>query len=149
MENIINVKFRIKSIEKEEYSTTIDGIDLSAMDESNLAFQYRISTEFNLTEDEIVVRPEIRYKYNQTQVFVGGADVVFYVQDLSSIVKIDSDKMQLDISVDILPTLLSAAYSTLRGLVHTQLIGTPLASFPIPLLEVNNLLTKNGLSVRN
>ena len=49
--------------------------------------------------------------------------------------------------VNIFPTLLSAAYSSLRGIVYARTLATPLEKYPIPIIDINTLLSKNGISI--
>jgi hypothetical protein len=53
----------------------------------------------------------------------------------------------INVKADIFPSLLGTAYNSLRGIIYVRTIGTPIAKYPIPMIEVKTLVEKNGISV--
>lgn len=142
-----NVLFRLSSINGETISNNIANVDLSNLSGDNLVFQYRMETEIRLSANEIVVIPSIKYSYDRKTLLEMNAHFVFSVQNLKSIIQLDTEKNEINVSADIFPTIVSASYSSLRGLVHARTEGTPLADYPLPMIEIGVLMSKNGINV--
>ena len=147
METKNNIKYRIDSINQEEFSLNIEGVDLSNMNDLTLKFQYKMETLLKMNEDLILVKPSVRLLYNESPVLTASVIVSYSVQTLDDAFSIDRDNQQINIKADILPSFIGAAYSTLRGLVYTRTIDTPLATYPIPMIELQTLISKNAISV--
>lgn len=147
METKNNIKYRIDSINQEEFSLNIEGVDLSNMNDITLKFQYKMETLLKMNEDLILVKPSVRLLYNESPVLTASVIVSYSVQTLDNAFSIDRDNQQINIKADILPSFIGAAYSTLRGIVYARTIDTPLATYPIPMIELQTLISKNAISV--
>ena len=147
METKNNIKYRIDSINQEEFSLNIEGVDLSNMNDLTLKFQYKMETLLKMNEDLILVKPSVRLLYNDTPVLTASVIVSYSVQTLEDAFSIDRDNQQINIKADILPAFIGAAYSTLRGIVYVRTVDTPLATYPIPMIEMQTLINKNAISV--
>lgn len=147
METKNNIKYRIDSINQEEFSLNIEGVDLSNMNDLTLKFQYKMETLLKMNEDLILVKPSVRLLYNESPVLTASVIVSYSVQTLDNAFSIDRDNQQINIKADILPYFIGAAYSTLRGIVYARTIDTPLATYPIPMIELQTLISKNAISV--
>lgn len=147
METKNNIKYRIDSINQEEFSLNIEGVDLSNMNDLTLKFQYKMETLLKMNEDLILVKPSVRLLYNESPVLTASVIVSYSVQTLEDAFSIDRDNQQINIKADILPAFIGAAYSTLRGIVYARTIDTPLATYPIPMIELQTLISKNAISV--
>ena len=147
METKNNIKYRIDSINQEEFSLNIEGVDLSNMNDITLKFQYKMETILKMNEDLILVKPSVRLLYNESPVLTASVIVSYSVQTLDNAFSIDRDNQQINIKADILPSFIGAAYSTLRGIVYARTIDTPLATYPIPMIELQTLISKNAISV--
>ena len=147
METKNNIKYRIDSINQEEFSLNIEGVDLSNMNDLTLKFQYKMETLLKMNEDQILVKPSVRLLYNESPVLTASVIVSYSVQTLDNAFSIDRDNQQINIKADILPSFIGAAYSTLRGIVYARTIDTPLATYPIPMIELQTLISKNAISV--
>ena len=147
METKNNIKYRIDSINQEEFSLNIEGVDLSNMNDLTLKFQYKMETLLKMNEDLILVKPSVRLLYNESPVLTASVIVSYSVQTLDNAFSIDRDNQQINIKADILPSFIGAAYSTLRGIVYARTIDTPLAAYPIPIIELQTLISKNAISV--
>lgn len=147
METKNNIKYRIDSINQEEFSLNIEGVDLSNMNDLTLKFQYKMETLLKMNEDLILVKPSVRLLYNESPVLTASVIVSYSVQTLDNAFSIDRDNQQINIKADILPSFIGAAYSTLRGIVYARTIDTPLATYPIPMIEPQTLISKNAISV--
>lgn len=147
METKNNIKYRIDSINQEKFSLNIEGVDLSNMNDLTLKFQYKMETLLKMNEDLILIKPSVRLLYNGSPVLTASVIVSYSVQTLDNAFSIDRDNQQINIKADILPSFIGAAYSTLRGIVYARTIDTPLATYPIPMIELQTLISKNAISV--
>ena len=147
METKNNIKYRIDSINQEKFSPNIEGVDLSNMNDLTLKFQYKMETLLKMNEDLILIKPSVRLLYNGSPVLTASVIVSYSVQTLDNAFSIDRDNQQINIKADILPSFIGAAYSTLRGIVYARTIDTPLATYPIPMIELQTLISKNAISV--
>ncbi len=147
MEDPNNIKFRLVSIANEKTTTIPEGIDLSSISEESLQFQYKIGTVIKLAENTITVVPSIRYMFGGAVLFESCAEFVYSVLSLDAVMDVDKENKKLNMKVNIFPTLLGAAYSSLRGIVYARTLETPLEKYPIPMIDLNTLLSKNGISV--
>ena len=147
METKNNIKYRIDSITQEEFSLNIEGVDLSKMNDNTLKFQYKMETLLKMNENIILVKPSARLLYDDSPVLTASVIVSYSVQTLEDAFSIDRDNQQINIKADILPAFIGAAYSTLRGIVYARTVDTPLATYPIPMIELQTLINKNAISV--
>lgn len=147
MEDPNNIKFKLVSIANEKSSTIPEGIDLSSISEESLQFQYKIGTVINLAENTITVVPSIRYMFGGAVLFESSAEFIYSVLSLDAVMDVDKENKKLNMKVNILPTLLGAAYNSLRGVVYARTEATPLEKYPIPMIDLNTLISKNGISV--
>ena len=147
MEDPNNIKFRLVSIANEKTTTIPEDAKLSSISEESLQFQYKISTVIKLAESTITVVPSIRYMFGGVVLLESCAEFNYSVFPLDAVMDVDKENKKLNMKVDILPTLLGAAYSSLRGIVYTRTLATPLEKYPIPMIDIDTLLSKNGISV--
>ena len=148
MENLNNITFRLASITNEKSSTIPEEITSLDITEKSLQFQYRIETIIKMAENVITIIPQIRYLHLNTKLYEASVEINFSISSLSALIDIDPENRTLEMKVDILPTLLGIAYSTLRGIVYTRTLSSPLESFPIPAIDIKLLAEKNGISVK-
>ena len=147
MEEKVNVKYRLVSIDNERYTPNFEGVDFSSILKEKLKFQYKIDTLIQMSKDTILVTPGIRYTYEGKELLVANAVFAYSVQNLSSAISVDKENQRINVKADIFPALVGAAYSTLRGIVYARTSGTPLAKYPLPMIEVKTLVEKNGISI--
>ena len=147
MEEKVNVKFRLVSIDNERYAPNFERVDSASIPEEKLKFQYKIDTVIQMSKDTILVIPSIRYSYEGNELLVADAIFTYSVLNLDSAIAVDKENQRINVKADIFPSLVGAAYSTLRGIVYARTSGTPLAKYPLPMIEVKTLVEKNGISV--
>ena len=146
MEENGNVTFRLQAIENAKYEPA-EGIESMDFEEKKLLFQFKIDTEIKFSEDIILVIPQIRYSYEGKIIVSASAEFVYAVPGLQSVILVDNVNRQINVKADIFPSLVGTAYSTLRGIVYSNSIGTSLARFPLPMIETQTLVEKNGITV--
>ena len=147
MEEKVNVKFRLISIDNEHYTPNFEGVEINSIPEERLKFQYKIDTVIQMSKGNILVIPSIRYSYENQELLVANAVFTYSVLNLDSAIIVDKENQRINVKADIFPSLVGAAYSTLRGVVFARTSGTPLAKYPLPMIEVKTLVEKNGISV--
>ena len=98
-------------------------------------------------QNTITVIPAIRFLYEKNIIYEASAEFNYTVIPLDSVMEIDRNNMKLNMKTDVIPGFLSAAYSSLRGIVYARTRATPLEKYPIPLIDTEKLLSKNGFSI--
>ena len=147
MEDPNNIKFKLVSISNEKTTTIPGDVDLASISEESLQFQYKIGTIIKFAENTITVVPSIRYMFEGTVLFESSAEFNYSVLSLDAVMDVDKENKKLNMKVNIFPILLGAAYSSLRGIVYARTLTTPLEEYPLPMIDINTLLSKNGISV--
>lgn len=66
-------------------------------------------------------------------------EIIFEIQDLSSVVKVEINE-QLQIENNFLATLAGVCIGTTRGLLAANTKGSPMARFPLPVLNPTEIL---------
>ncbi len=147
MEEKINVRFRLVSIENEVYKQNFSEVTSENINESALKFQYKIRTVIKMSEDIIVVIPSMRYLYKGNVIFETSAEFVYSIQTLAVAIDVDKENNKIIVKSNFFRSLLGTAYSTLRGMLFVRTQETPLAKFPAPLVNVDTLVSKSGTSL--
>lgn len=147
MEDPNNIKFRLVSISNEKTTTIPGDVVLASISEESLQFQYKIGTIIKFAENTITVVPSIRYMFEGAVLFESSAEFNYSVLSLDAVMDVDKENKKLNMKVNIFPPLLGAAYSSLRGIVYARTLTTPLEKYPLPMIDINTLLSKNGISV--
>ncbi len=147
MEEKATVRFRLVSIDNESIKQNFNKDVPKSLNEQTLKFQYKISTVIKMSEDVIVVIPSMRYLYDDDVIFEASAEFVYAVRTLAAAIDVDKENRKINVKSNIFPSLLGASYSTLRGMAFARTKETPLARFPAPMVEVDALLGRNGISV--
>lgn len=147
MDKNANIKFRLTEIRGDRSESFLDGKDLSVLNGDNLVFQYKVISTIIREKKEIVVTPNIRFRYKDNVLFQSCAEFVYKIDDFDDAVSINSEEGTVEVRNDLFTTMVSAAYSSLRGIVYTQLKDTPLATYPLPLIDVRTLTEKNSITI--
>ncbi len=147
MDNSTNVKFRLISISNEVFTPLPDDFDTSLITEESLQFQFKIGTVIKINDNIISIIPSIRYCIDNSPICEARAEFNYSVLSLDTIMDVDKEEKKLNMKVNIFPSLVGAAYSSLRGIVYARTLNSPLEKYPIPMIDINTLLSKNGISV--
>lgn len=147
MEDSINIKLKLVSIENETVERNFDKYSVNDIDVHALKFQYKINTIIKMSENIVVVIPSMRYTYNDTIIFETSAEFVYSILTLSAAINIDKENKKINVKSDIFPSIIGPAYSTLRGMAFIRAKDTPVAKFPAPLIGIDTLIQRNGITV--
>lgn len=144
-EKPINIK--LLSVEELRTVNNFGGKDLAGLSEDTLVFQFKVNATINQSTDTIAIFMAIRYKYENAELFQAESKTVFAINSLNEIITRDDTKNTITFSYDIMPTLVGASYSTLRGIVFKETQNEPLEKFPMPLLPMKVLVEKCTITV--
>lgn len=147
MEDPNNIKFRLVSISNEKTTAIPEDSNLASISEESLQFQYKIGTIIKFAENTITVIPSIRYMFEGAVLFESSAEFNYSVLSLDAVMDVDKENKKLNMKVNIFPSLLGAAYSSLRGIVYVRTLATLLEKYPIPMIDIDTLISRNGISV--
>ena len=73
----------------------------------------------------------------------------FSIDNLSAAIVVDKENQTINTKVDILPTFVSTAYDTLRGIVYVRSSEVFLSKYPTPMIKVETLVQKNGITIED
>lgn len=149
MENNLNIRFRLASIEQEKLTLNIQDIDVARFDDNQLKFQYKIETLIQMSKDTILVKPSIRYLYEEKTLLELSVVLNFSVNNLSAVITVDKENQTINTKADIIPTFIGSAYSTLRGIVYARSSEVFLSKYPAPMIDLDTLVQKNGITVED
>lgn len=139
-EKPINIK--LLTVEETKKVNNCGGKDLSGLSEDALEFRFKVDSTVNLAKETMTVNMAIRYRYEGADLFQAESKTVFVVHSLGEIITRDDSNNTITFSFDIVPTLVGASYSTLRGIVYKETINGPLERYPMPLMPMKVLVEK-------
>lgn len=89
----------------------------------------------NLKQGIIVIYLKFFYNYAGKNILSYEAGFHFQIR------KTENQLSETDLS-NLFPTLFRIAHDTLRGMVAVRTLGTPLANYPVPLVDLNRIFNK-------
>lgn len=144
-EKPINIK--LLTVEETRIVNNCGIKDLSSLSEDVLGFQFKVDAKVNSAKETITIDMAIRYRYENADLFLAGSKTIFVVNSLGEIITRDDSNNTITFSFDIVPTLVGASYSTLRGIVYKETKNGPLEKYPIPLMPMKVLVEKCSFSI--
>ncbi len=144
-EKAINIK--LLAVEETRIVNNCGGKDLSGLSEDVLGFQFKVDAKVNPAKEAITIDIAIRYRYENADLFLAGSKTLFIVNSLEDIITRDDSQNTITFSFDIVPTLVGASYSTLRGIVYKETKNGPLEKYPMPLMPMKVLVEKCSFSI--
>ena len=146
-EKPINIK--LLSVEETSIVNNYGGKDLSGLSEDVLSFQFKVNVMVSPAKETLTVDMAVRYRYDNADLFLAESKTVFVVKSLDEIITRDESKNTITFSFDIVPTLVGASYSTLRGIVYKETKNGPLEKYPMPLMPMKVLVEKCVFSIED
>lgn len=147
MDTKFNVRFKLIAIVDRINDQHIAEKDLSSLTGDTLQFMWKVATEVNVSSGTVMVLIGVRYKYLNEELVTLEHAYTYEIPDLKDIVDIDAETNTVTFKIDILPTLVAASYSTSRGITYERVKDTELANYPVPMISMDVLMSKNGLSL--
>lgn len=147
MEKEKSINIKLLSVEETGIFNNCGGKDLTDLSEDVLTFQFKVDATVNLAKETIAINMAIRYRYENADLFQAESRTVFVVNSLDEMITRDDSKNTITFSFDIVPTLVGASYSTLRGIVYKETKNGPLEKYPLPLMPMKVLVDKCVFSV--
>jgi hypothetical protein len=143
----IQVNINVLSIE-EEYSSFAP-MDAGRIKNNRdlLKLSQQLVTEVCVSEQVIKVHSGIRYQIQDDEVSSLIICTTYRVQPFEELLQIDKEKKQIRFSADFIPTLISAAYDSLRGIFYEKTKGSVLSELPLPLSSPATLSSINRFKV--
>ncbi|MFC6100305.1 hypothetical protein [Olivibacter domesticus] len=109
-----------------------------ALADKELKLSIAQSTKHNSDKKSFKISLSVFLEYESQKIADYLYDFIFQVENLEEYVLKKEEKPLF--SGILISTLLTIAYSTLRGILHTKLADTPLKDFILPIISPNELL---------
>lgn len=147
MEEQVQISFKLNSISSEFTTLNIQNENVMSISSDILRFQFKINVELNLHDEIINVIPFVRYKCKDIEILKSEALFSFDVPGLKSNTLYVKETGEIQQKADIIPTLVSASFSSMRGIIYSATKDSILKNYPLPLVGMDSLLQKIGISV--
>jgi len=109
-----------------------------ALADKELRLSVAQSTKHNLDKKSFKISLSVLLEYEGQKIADYLYDFIFQVENLEEYIREKDDKPLF--SGTLISTLLTIAYSTLRGILHAKLADTQLKDFILPVINPNELL---------
>ena len=133
-----NVQMGLRAVSEVSYlyrpEKIADKIDPNKL---QISFMNNIRS-LNVENNFISVVFGAKYMYNNEELLQCVYAFDFNVRDLSKFV-VFGEGSNVTVNV-IMPFLLDTAFGTLRGLILAKTYGTPLYNFPLPMININQMI---------
>lgn len=148
MTDKIQINVSIDSILERRFSIVDSSLLPSNDIVDRLKVNHLIDTEIDTNSHKLTVDAGVKYFFVEQTLCELIISIVFLLEPFDSLIKIDSDQRTISFSAEFIPTLLNAAYGTLRGVLSEKTKGTPLAAFPLQMAQIDELTKMNRFRVR-
>lgn len=108
-----------------------------ASDDIRVGFMPRLSAETD--NGRLYFTLGVRYLFKEVVMLECVVLFVFGFEDLANVVALNEDN-KLIIKGNILPSVVNIAIGTIRGVMAAKTEGTPLAEYPLPIMDARNIL---------
>lgn len=131
-----NVQMRLLSVSEVSFQMYPDAIEQGTPSE-DVKIGFSNSIEVQSGQDTIAILFGVRYLGGEKIVLESIYRFSFEVHNLGDFITVNKDDT---ITVrHLMPHFLSVAVGTMRGILVAKTAGTPLASYPIPMVDPNQL----------
>ena len=88
-------------------------------------------------------------KYDIQEVSVLNLELlfVFGINNIDNLVSVDRDNMKLNFKADLIPTFINVAIGGMRGVLYEKVKSTKLEAYPLPLIDLQELIKQNTFHV--
>ncbi len=147
MNSEANIQFRLRSIEELSFSYAATLFSTLDITEHNLGVQYVSQSYIDVDTHSIKQKVGVKYHFQETELMQLEMLFNFRFEDLNSLVIIDRDNHQLEFKANLIPSLVNIAIGGLRGVLYEKTKATPLACYPLPLVDVQQLMKHNSYHI--
>ena len=130
------IQFRLDRIEELTYS--ISGNSAEIINQDNLGVQFLVQTFLN--KEANLVKLKVGAKYNLAETTILNLELLF-------VFNIDTENKQLKFNADLIPTFINVAIGGMRGVLFEKTKGTVFAKYPLPLVDLQELIKHNTFHV--
>lgn len=117
------------------------------IDQSKIILQINSSTNLNLKEDKVMIVAMVKYVYDEKDCFTLESEFVFSVPELNKNITVLKSENKINFSVDIIPLLLQTAFGTIRGMLFEKLEDSAFQKYPLPLIDIKFIVSRNSLAI--
>lgn len=148
MSDKIQINVSIEAIKEQKFFLAESCMQLSGDITSQLKVNHLMDTEIDTINHKLTVDAGLKYFYEEQELCELVISVVFSLEPFDTIIKIDSDQHSIFFSADFIPSLLNVAYGTLRGILAEKTKRTPLAAYPLQMVQIDVLTKMNRFRVK-
>lgn len=145
MNQDVKIQFGIDALEEQKYK--ISPSLPETIDATDLEVRYLVETEILSSIERIKVTTGVKYSVGESDYCELVISAIFGIAPFSDIIVIDEAKKTVSFSRDIVPTLLNITFGALRGALFEKIKDTVLASFPLPIISMPQLVEMNRFRV--
>lgn len=141
-------KFRIRQMSERSFFLNIPHINESPeIDYSHLLvsldFDFHCSDlESNLLTISTIASYSYSHKNNKVKLLESSTINQFEINDMKELLECNNNDQVFKDKANIIPILLNISISTLRGIIIARTAGTPMAAFPLPVVDVKKIIQK-------
>lgn len=136
-ENDIVLQMRLVSVDEIMFMMSSAGIG-NAFRSEDIQLGFSNKVDYAEARDEITLEFGVKYAIHSEDVLECVCRFKFSVVDLKRFIQVNAKDNSVTIT-HIMPHLLSVAVGTMRGVLIAKTAGTPLAKYPLPMLDINRL----------
>ena len=122
------------------------------MEQGNTKQEFIHSKGFDIMSAEKIVdynKIKVGTKYDIQEVSVLNLELlfVFGINNIDNLVSVDRDNMKLNFKADLIPTFINVAIGGMRGVLYEKVKSTKLEAYPLPLIDLQELIKQNTFHV--
>ncbi len=108
----------------------------------NLIYGLGINLDFDFKNEILKLKLLLNYTLNElNESFLQlETEIVFHIKNLNEAIVPNKEEKKVNINDDLLSTLLGVSIGSARGILSTKTKGTSLVTFPLPIINVKEVL---------
>lgn len=131
------IQLHLESVSEVKFMLNLDEglLERAKANGPDIGFAHAVSV--NIEKNTIGLLFGVQYAIEGTPILESRYEFVFAVNPIRDVVKIDKNKMEIK---ELMPHFISVAIGTMRGIIVAKTAGTPLAQYPLPMLDPQSVL---------
>jgi len=143
-----NILFSLESIEEILYSiSSCDSMAHTCINRETLRVQFMTQTFLNIKNNQVKIKVGTKYDIQEVSVLNLELLFVFGINNIDNLVSVDRDNMKLNFKADLIPTFINVAIGGMRGVLYEKVKSTILEAYPLPLIDLQELIKQNTFHV--